>query len=472
MATDTSKRIPARKSDGSILAGMERPFIEGFLRLKSYKPNTPREPMKNTKQTLGRAAAVLAGSLAIASADPVVFNVNMSVQTALGYFNTNNGDTVWVLGLGSDWANGISMTQSANPDIYTVTTNLSAGTFPQYKFVIKPTSSSWIWENLPGGGNRYFQAPGVPSGGTNLPVVYFSDNTNLPSYAVQITFQVSMQFAILQGQFSQGFDYVNAFGSFDNWLQTGGVLLTNVPGTSNYVGILTTTALATNTVVSYKYAINGWGGRWEGNVGPGGAQNRSVTVTSTNQVFPLDYWNNVTNLASIPVGFQVNMAVEDAFGRFTPGSDTVFVNGDWDWSGYAVQLSQVGSSDLYTGTVALVIAPGTTVDYKYTINGLTWENAGVGPGGANNRQFVINTAINLPMDYFNNYRDLGPLFISQQGSQTTLTWPSGTNVNNRIRLQNSANLLSSWADVPNTQGQSSITNDFGVGPQFFRITGP
>ena len=103
---------------------------------------------------------------------------------------------------------------------------------------------------------------------------------------------------------------------------------------------------------------------------------------------------------------------------------------------------------------------------------MTWENDGVGPGGAKNHQFVINTATNLPMDYFNNYRDLGPLFISQQGSQTTLTWPSGTNVNNRIRLQNSADLLSNWSDVPNTQGQSSITNDFGIGPQFFRLIGP
>ena len=318
--------------------------------------------MKNIKQKLGVAGAVLAGSLAIASADPVVFNVNMSVQTALGSFNAGNGDTVWVLGLGGDWTNGISMTPSANPDIYTVTTNLSALNWPNYKFVIKP---AWIWESPAtfGGDNRWFQ---VPAGGTNLPVVYFSDNTNLPSYAVQITFQLSMEFAILQGQFNPGSDYVDAFGSFDNWAQTG-LLLTNVPGTSNYVGVLTTTALPTNTVVYYKYAINGYGAnRWEGNVGPGGAQNRSVTVTSTNQVFPLDYWNNVTNLVSIPVGFQVNMAVEDAFGRFTPGSDSVFVSGDWNWNGDAVQLLQVGSSDLYTGTVALAIAPGTTVDYKFT----------------------------------------------------------------------------------------------------------
>ena len=97
---------------------------------------------------------------------------------------------------------------------------------------------------------------------------------------------------------------------------------------------LTTTALTTNTVVLYKYAINGYGGTWEGNVGAGGAQNRSFTVTSTNQVLPPDYWNNVTNAnLSFAITFQVDMTTEDAFGVFTPGGNSVFVNGDWDWSG-------------------------------------------------------------------------------------------------------------------------------------------
>lgn len=431
--------------------------------------------MKNNKQKLGLAAAVLAGSLVGALADPVEFNVNMSVQTALGNFNAGSGDSVWVLGLEApDWSTGISMAPSANPDIYTVTTNLAAGIWPNYKFVIKPASGSWIWESpaSTGGGNRYFQ---VPAGGTNLPAVYFSDNTNMPSYSVEITFQLNMEIAILQGQFNQGSDYLNVFGSFNNWSTTG-LLLTNAQGTSNYVGVLTTAELVTNSVVYYKYAINGNGGTWEGNVGPGGTQNRIFTVTNSVQALPLDYWNNVTNLNSIPVGFEVNLTVEDALGVFTPGVDSVFVAGDWNWSGTAVQLLQVGSSDLYTGTVALAIAPGTTVDYKYNINsisvGYIWESDGVGPGGAKNRRFVLNAETNLPADYFNNYRDIGPLYIGRQGSETALTWPAGTNVNNRIRLQNSAVPSGGWSDVPNTQGQSGITNDFGAGPVYFRLIGP
>ena len=457
---------------------MEPHFIEiiGF-QLQQPKSKHPNKTMKNIKQKLGLVAALLAGSLAVTSADPVVFNVNMSVQSALGYFNPGNGDTVRVLGLNGDWTTGITMvTNVADANIYTVTNDMAVGTWPTYKFVITPVSAPWIWESpvSTGGGNRYFLTA-VPVGGTNLPVVYFSDNTNLPTYSVQVTFQVNMQIAILQGKFNMGSDYVDVFGGFDNWSQTG-ILLTNVPGTSNYVAVLTTTALATNTDYTYKYAIDGYSGTWEGNVGPtNDPGNRHFTLTNTVQTLPLVYWNNVTNANfSFAVGFQVNMMTEDAIGAFTPGTDTVFVNGDWSsFSGSDAQLAQVGSSDLYTGAVVMALAPGTTVNYKYTIDGgLIWENNGVGPNGAQNHQFLLNTATNLPADYFNNYSNLGPVTISGSVGQTVLYWASGTNANNRIQLQATGNLSGGWTNVPNTQGQSSITNNFGTGPAFFRITGP
>ena len=433
--------------------------------------------MKRIKQKLGLAAALVAGSVAVATADPVVFNVNMSVQAALGNFNAASGAGVRLLGLGGDWTTGIAMVPSAaNTNIYTVTNSLTVGTWPTYKFVITPASGSWIWESpaSTGGGNRYFSTA-VPAGGTNVPVVFFSDNTNMPSYTVQVTFQVDMQIAIQQGKFTIGSDYVDVFGGFNNWSQTG-ILLTNVPGTSNYVAVLTTTALSTNTDYTYKFAIDGYGGTWEGNVGPANdLANRHFTLTNTVQTLPLVYWNNITNANfSFLVGFQVNMSVEDAYGIFAPGSDVVFVNGDWaSFSGSDAQLTQVGSSDLYTGAVVVALSPGTTVNYKYTIDGgLTWENDGVGPGGARNHQFLLNTATNLPLDYFDNYSNLGPVTISGPMGQTVLYWLSGTNANNRIQLQAATNLMSGWTNVANTQGQSSITNNFGAGPVYFRLTGP
>lgn len=406
-----------------------------------------------------------------ALADPAVFNVNMSVQEADGNFNPANGDNVLLLGLNNDWTVGITMAPSSgNPQIYTITSNLPASTWEDYKFVIAPGGGgAWVWENPAGGGNRFFQ---VPPGGTNLPVVYFSDNTNMPTYTINITFQLDMQLQIQQGNFTPGSSYVDAFGSFNNWSTTG-VLLTNVPGTSNYVGTFTSAALPTNTVVSYKYAMNGNNGTWEGNVGTNGTQNRTFTLASTNQVLPLDYWNNVTGNYSFNVQFEVNMAAEIALGNFNPGSDAVFVNGDWNWTSFTQPLIQVGSSDLYTGAVALALSPGTTVSYKYNLDGgLTWENNGVGPGGAANRQFMLAGNTNQPADWYNNWNNLGPVLISQQGHQTALVWPSGTNSANQIQLQTSTNLLTGWSDVPGTQGTIGYTNVFSAPATYFRITGP
>jgi len=159
-------------------------------------------------------------------------------------------------------------------------------------------------------------------------------------------------------------------------------------------------------------------------------------------------------------------------GVFTPGSDYLYVNGTWDWSGSALQLLQADNPYVYTGTVALAYSPGTLIDYKYSINGsITWEDNGVGPGGVNNRQFILS-ATNLPGDNFNNYSNLGPVNLSGPVAQTVLTWPSGSNANNHIRLQTATNLVNGWSDVPNTQGTGSVTNNFGPAPMFFRLIGP
>jgi len=76
------------------------------------------------------------------------------------------------------------------------------------------------------------------------------------------------------------------------------------------------------------------------------------------------------------------------------------------------------------------------------------------------------------MDSFNNLTDLGPLYISGSGAQTIVSWPYGTNAGNTIRLQSSTTMLSGWAEVPNTQGQSSVTNNPSTGTMFFRLIWP
>ena len=428
--------------------------------------------LANITMKLTIAAGLFLGPVFVASADPVVFNVNMSVQTALGNFHVGNGDTVLVAGNWDGWVTTHTMAVTADPNVYSITQNLAGASYPNYRFIINPygtnTGNALNWE-VPasfGGGNRWFQVPS--SGGTNLPVVYFSDASNAVAQ-FHVTFQVNMGVPIIQGLFDTNSGITYAFGSWNNWAT--GSQLTNVPGTSNYVGTL----VMSNTmgsVIYYKYNINGNGGTWEGNVGPTNTQNRLVTLTETNIVLPLSFWNNITNAYTNNVTFQVDTLVEYLLGNFTPGSDYLYVNGDWDWSGTAMQLYQTANPYVYTNTVALHYSPGSVVNYKYTINGtIIWENDGVGPGGAQNHQFVLLTT-NLPLDHFNNYTDLGPLTISMSGAQAALFWASGSNANNHIRLQNATNLLNGWTDVPNTQGTNTVTNNFGTAPSFFRLIGP
>ena len=434
--------------------------------------------LANITMKLAVAIGLFFGSMIAASAVSVTYQINMSVQKAIGNFNPGAGDTVAVAGNWNGWITNDTLAVSVDTNIYTITVNQTAESYPNYKFIINPggnsPSGSWKWESPSsfGGGNRWFQVPAVA---TNLPVVYYSDVTNAPAYQVQITFQLNMEAPIIQGIFIPGSSYVEAHGSFNGWSTTG-VLLTNSPGTSNYLGTFTTTNLSLGASLAYKFAINGQGGTWEGNVGPGGASDRVFTLSSTNQILPLDYWNNITNAnVSYAVQFQVDMLVEYVTGNFTPGLDTLFVNGDWNWSGSAMELFQTANPYVYTGTVAMAFSPGTLINYKYAMNGgipaNSWEMNGIGPGGGNNRQFNLS-ATNLPLDHFNNYVDLGPVTISGSGAQTVLAWASGSNAVNYIRLQDATNLFGGWSDIPYTPGQSAVTNDFGTAPRFFRLIGP
>ena len=149
-------------------------------RLLILNKKTNYQQKMKISRCIGAFFLSLACTLAVTDADPVVFNVNMTIEKSNGHFKPGNGDTVAILGLNGDWTSGVAMTSSpTNPNVYTVTVNLPAENWPNYKFVIKQTDNPWIWEKPAafGGDNRYFQ---VPAGGTNLPVVLFSDTTNSP----------------------------------------------------------------------------------------------------------------------------------------------------------------------------------------------------------------------------------------------------------------------------------------------------
>jgi hypothetical protein len=444
--------------------------------------------MKTSARTYGLWAAVLlAPALAASAAQTTTYQVDMSVQMALGNFNPGNGDTVFVSGnfsapdwqytLGDGSTNYILSPSGGNTNIYVGTFNddIAVGSYENHQFVINPGGNftGLQWES--GAGNRYFQ---VASGATNLAVVYWNNVTNASSLVVTpVTFRVNLGVQMALGKFNPSSDLAFVAGDW-NWSSTASPLTQSLADTNVWEGTFNLTNLV-GTTINFKFIMNtfSYGVVWEANgVGPGGANNRQFAFPNTATNLPVEFFNNVTSATTIvvaPVTFEVNMIVENALGNFTPGVDTVTVAGDAinNWDGTVSVLSQsLTNVNVYKGTFSVTNASGGTVNYKYTMNGgVTWENNNVGPGGGQNRQFVMpTTATNLPAVDFNNFADLGTLSVSNSAAgQATVTWTGGT----RITLQDATVLGAGWLDVPNTLGSNSVTLSTS-GTKFFRLKGP
>jgi len=99
------------------------------------------------------------------------------------------------------------------------------------------------------------------------------------------------------------------------------------------------------------------------------------------------------------ITFQVNMAVQERLGNFTPGTDTVLVRGSFNgWSGYADILTTVVPDSVYRITV--VIDTGN-IEYKFvmanrTAGGDRYEN------DIANREYTVTNDDTLDVVYFNN----------------------------------------------------------------------
>jgi len=225
--------------------------------------------------------------------------------------------------------------------------------------------------------------------------------------AAPVTFQLNMEVQVTLGNFDPASDTVELRGSFDGW--GAGITLEQIPaGPALYQGTVELGG-APGSAVQYKFVINRAGTLvWEGNVGPGGAQNRTVNVPDSAQALPVVYFNNQTSApTTIAVTFQVNMEIQKEIGNFDPATHVVEVHGEFDNWGAGVALSATATNaNIYAGTVEVSGSPGATSAYKFVINKegtLVWEG-NVGPGGASgNRTFTLaESAQTLPVVYFNN----------------------------------------------------------------------
>jgi hypothetical protein len=438
-----------------------------------------RSTMKNHAKRFGLWAALLGISTASASAVLVTYQVDMSIQMALGNFNPGSGDTLEVAGTmtSSAWTVFTTLTVSpTNSNLYDVTINdvETAGNYENHKFIIDVggTGATRNWESI---GNRFYQ---VPATATNLPTVFFNDVSTVNNILTEnVTFNVNMGVQITLGNFNPSSDFVYVAGDVVNNWQPGLTLSPSVADTNIY----TVTVPVTNSVgatVNYKFIMNTFaqGTTWESDgVGPGGAQNRQFIFPNTATNLQVYYFNNLSNAASLviePVTFTLNTAVQHALGNFDPSSGSISVAGDVinNWSPTACELTQNPSNpDLWSGTFNVTNSIGSPVNFKFVLNnGATWE-AGVGPNGADNRLLVFtNAPTTLSSVFFNNIGTLGTVSITNiTGKVLTLSWVGGPN----IRLQ-TAGTPGAWLDVPNTAGLSTTTVTNDASAKYLRLIGP
>jgi len=401
-----------------------------------------------------------------AAAAPVTFLVNLEVQATLGNFDPAS-DTVELHGSFDGWGAGITLQQvPAGPALYQGTVDLSGapGSAVQYKFVINQ-AGTLIWEGNVGPGGAQNRTVNVPDSAQTLPVVYFNNQTSAPT-TIAVTFQVNMEIQKEMGNFHPATHLVEVHGEFDNW-GVGAALSPSATNANIYVGTVEVTG-SPGTTSAYKFVTNKDGTLvWEGNVGPGGAfGNRTFTLADSAQTLLVVYFDNVevNPGAGIPVTFQVSMAVQTALGNFDPASGTVTLAGAFNnWSTSETPMTNSPTDvNLYLATVNIKASPGASIAYKFVMDGGTWESG-------DNRAFTLaSSAQTLPVAYFNRLDNLGALSITVVGDQATVSWTAGP----YVRLQSASNLAGTWADVPDSQGQSSMTFAVEKGAKLFRLAGP
>ncbi|NGO38492.1 hypothetical protein G4L39_03645 [Limisphaera ngatamarikiensis] len=402
---------------------------------------------------------ILGGTAGWAPAVQVTFRVNMSVQMAMGRFNPDT-DLVYLAGTFNNWSTtqDLMVRNPSNPDVWEITLDLPAGTWPNYKFVMLRAGTGFAWETRD---NRWFQ---VPSSDTVLDVVYFDDITEVVTNRQPVTFQVDMSVQIANGVFDPAVGRLAVSGdAIDDWANQGTHLLTPTPtNEALWAGTFEITARVGATV-NYKFIMDGM---WESR------PNRTFVMTNEPIVLPVVYFNDVTNPAvPIPVTFSVHMGVAVARGWFNPETDFVEARGSFlttpggAWVGGFQLTNSPANPYVYTGTFLTTNqAPGSVMLYQFVINGATWETT-----GDRTWTFANTNAVSLPLAYLNNVTSLGPVSLQVRDSgRVELQWEAGP----RVRLQTAPALEGPWTDVPETEGAGSWSGPPGGAMRFYRLIGP
>jgi len=257
----------------------------------------------------------------------------------------------------------------------------------------------------------------LQTNGQVLPVLYY-DQQSGPS--TPVVFQVDLSVEVLLGNFNPASDFVEARGTFQAGVWSGGFALTNNPLAANpylYSG----TAVDQHepgTVEAYKFVVDdGNNLGWEAPLSTGG-NDRTFSLAATTQTLPAVYFNDIAS--AIPVTFQVDLGPQISSGNFNSANgDVIEVRGSINgWYGGSI-LTNVPGTSLYQNTWMDTTDPvGGLLQYKYFI-----AHAGndSDPTGyevlANNRTFPLTgNSVILPLAYYN---DQAP---SSGGARNTVTF--------------------------------------------------
>jgi hypothetical protein len=237
--------------------------------------------------------------------------------------------------------------------------------------------------------------------------------------------------------------------------------------TNNGSGVFSGTINITDapgTVIRCKFYYNNPGDVWED-----GADRQFVLADGT-QVLPLTAWNEKYPLPLNNVTFRVDMGPQITLGNFTPGQN-MRVSGVFTGWGDGVDMTNEAPSTVYSQTIAVAGLPGAQINgYKFRAND-GWENDGVGPGGAQNRSFILAGGDQvLPLVYYNNLPPNVPTnaitfqvdmtaqillgnftpgqFIRVSGNMYSPTFGDGRDLTNNPALSgNASNIYSTVIDV-------------------------
>lgn len=316
------------------------------------------------------------GTTVALQADPVTFQVDMSVRAAEGAFDPAS-DSVEAHGSFDAWGAGFQLEDPDGDQRYQGTIDLPPGDI-QYKFVfVKGVVEFWE--------TRDNRAATLPGGATTLPMVFFDDDT-LVSLPAPVTFKVNMSVRAAEGLFDPAADTVEARGSFNGW--GGGFELSDADGDKIYEG---TTDVAPGNI-QYKFVYVK-----EGVVSWETRDDRAATIADGGGTLETVYFDDDSEVSVLgPVTFRVNMSVKAAEGLFDPTVDTVEARGSFNGWSSGFELTDTDGDKTYEGTTD--VAPGN-VEYKFvyvkdgTVN---WE------GRANRTTVIPAGGTQLPVVYFDD----------------------------------------------------------------------